>query len=140
MSAIILLGGMLMFNNDTSAEQNNPESMSQNIVNSPGAQAYQAGRDMYINPAKQQRHLTSELQRQLINGLPSNKEDTIVIKYTSNDTEAYQYANEFKSFLESEGWTVKGPHSAMFFSKEPRKGVNVAPPKNGEISMSIYAQ
>jgi len=129
-----------MSNKDMSAEENKPESMSQNIVNSPGAQAFQAGRDMYINPAKQQRHLTANLQQQLTSGLPSDKKDVIVLHYTSNDSEAYQFANEFKEFLKSQGWVVEGPHPTMFFSKEPRKGINVAPSKNGKISISVYAQ
>lgn len=129
-----------MFNKDMSADENKPESMAQNVVNSPGAQAFQAGRDMYINPAKQQRHLTANLQQQLINGLPSDKKNTIEMLYTSNDSEAYEYANEFKEFLRSQGWTVKGPHPAMFFSGKPRKGVHVAPSKDGKIKISVFAQ
>lgn len=38
-----------MLNKDASADDNSPKSMLQNIVNSPGAQAYQAGRDINLN-------------------------------------------------------------------------------------------
>lgn len=56
---LILLGGVIMFNRDVSADGKTSESMSQNIVNSPGAQAYQTGRDMYVN---QQRKILPEVK------------------------------------------------------------------------------
>ena len=106
----------------------------------------QTGRDFNLNQMvvnvnqKQQRHLTPDVAKQLVNGLSADTKDIVVLKYTSNDTESYQYAKEFKKFLESQNWKVEGPHPAMFFNKKPRKGVNVASPKNGKIDISVYGQ
>ena len=89
---------------------------------------------------KQQRHINDDLQLQLREMLKDFRENEIQMSYQVSDNEAFVFASEIKSFLENESWTVKGLHSAQYFSAEPREGIHVSPPKNGVISIKVYAQ
>ena len=110
---LVLIGGVVMFNKDISADEDNPESMSQNIINSPGAEAYQAGRDIYINPKKPARHLTNDTISSIDSVLNSENVKKARILYTSGNAEAQGFASEIAEYLKSKNVIVEGPYGAM---------------------------
>ena len=90
--------------------------MSQNIINSPGVKAYQAGRDIYVNPKKPARHLTNEIISSIDNELNSENVKKAKILYTSGNAEAQGFASEIAEYLKSKNVTVEGPYGAMIVS------------------------
>lgn len=106
---LVLIGGVVMFNKDISADENNSESMSQNIINSPCAEAYQAGRDLYVTRKPKERHVTEQYKKQIQKYLPEDKTKVIgVMVRHGSGGEVFQFAKEHVEYLKSLGWQVKG--------------------------------
>ncbi|MEA2046311.1 MAG: hypothetical protein U9N48_07330 [Euryarchaeota archaeon] len=88
---------------------------------------------------KQQRHFDDSMKSQMSDMLQDFKGNKKELHYQNGDKEAFIFASEIKSFLQSESWEVNGPMPTQWFG-EPHTGVLVIPPRNGFIKINVYAQ
>jgi len=136
--ALVLIGSIFMNYRNIEADEDSSEdlSMSQNITNSPGAKAYQAGRDMYVNPKKPDRHLTNNLISQIDNEVNDAGVKEAKILYISGNAEAKQFASEIADYLKSKGLSTKGPYPAMFIG-DSMEAQSMSIDKNGILKFQI---
>jgi hypothetical protein len=66
-----------------------------------------------INLGKQERHVSAQFKASLAPHLPKDKEKEIVVSSTLGDTEARQFAEEIKQYLEDEGYKVLGVNEVV---------------------------
>jgi len=83
---------------------------------------------------KKERHINEEFKVNLNPHLPK-KNETIEVNATMSDPEAYQFASEIKSFLEGEGYEVKGVSHVMY--ARPPVGNIIEQRKEGGIKIII---
>ncbi|UZE94291.1 MAG: hypothetical protein IB618_01835 [Candidatus Pacearchaeota archaeon] len=67
-----------------------------------------------VNIGNQPRTLTPELKTRLDQVLQINKNREIRITAVMGDGEAFQFADQIKEYLESEGWKVSGVDQAVY--------------------------
>lgn len=79
------------------------------------------------------RELTDDFKTQLDSMLEKFKGNPIDITAIQGDSEAYNFAEQIKEYLDSSGWETSGINVAMIFGK-PQKGV-IINSKTGEITV-----
>ena len=132
--------------------QSEQAKQSIDVKNSPGSNNTQATGDVVngdkvlgdkivnqaYNSKKPARKLDQQLKDELLQGLKGQEGRAIEILYTIDDIETFNFAKQFKEFLVDSGWKIEKFNSAVFFSKEPRTGINVDIKKEGNIVIKIY--
>ena len=109
-----------MSNNDNSENEDSSEASGGHNVTSFNQRGGITAGELSVGP--QQRSLSSKHKEELLDNL--GEEDHIIVEAAMNDREAFQLAQEIKSFLESEGFdSVEGIHQVMM--AKPVQGVTV---------------
>lgn len=63
---------------------------------------------------KQERHLTGELKQNLLDRLPNNKKVKIRVVSVLGDQEAFNLAQEIKTYLDNQNYQTQGVDQAIF--------------------------
>ena len=87
-----------------------------------------------VNFGNQQRNFNDEVAKSLKPHLPS-KEKTIDLVAVMGDGEAFQFANQIKSYLEENNYMVDGVSQVVFLL--PVKGLHVEETKDESIKIII---
>ena len=88
-----------------------------------------------VNIGKQERHCSERFKASLAPHLPKDKEKQIVVSATLGDTEARQFAEEIKQYLEDEGYKVRGVLQVV--RKKLVIGQEIVLSKDGGIEIKI---
>ena len=86
-----------------------------------------------VNIGPQPRNLNSDLQKQLRSHLPSGKKVTVTA--VMGDGEAFQFAQQVKEFLVSQGYDVSGVDQAVY--AQPVMGQNIERRSDDEYQVII---
>lgn len=84
---------------------------------------------------KQPRKLNDLLKASLKKMLPEDKSQESIITSVMGDPEAFQFANEIKDYLLSEGYAAKGVNQAIF--SQPVTGQNITPKTETPCKITI---
>jgi len=88
-----------------------------------------------VNIGKTPRIFNQQVALALQAHLPSEKDKTIVITAVMGDQEAFQFAEQIKEYLSSQGWKVDGVDQAVY--SKPVVGQIIKPRSDGKVEIII---
>lgn len=90
------------------------------------------GHEIHHHHRPVQRHLTSELSREVEEKITGDK--PIRVSYPSGDHETQMLANELHAYLAAQGYEMESNEAGWFMGNNPGPNmVNISPFNNGEI-------